>query len=118
MDADIKQHALLSISRTVPQAGLRVVTCKGEIDDDTAPLLRDALRIDDGGSRFVLDLSAVTFLDSGGLRVLFAAHRDIAAAGGWLRIAAMTPTIQEVVQIVGLHTVIPCYPALTQAMNA
>ncbi|MFF1519487.1 STAS domain-containing protein [Streptomyces sp. NPDC058305] len=115
---DIKQRALLSINRTLPQPGVRVVACKGEIDDDTAGLLRDALRVDDRGSRFILDLGAVTFLDSSGIHVLFAAHRDTMAAGGWLRIAAMTPTIREVVQIVDLPTVIPCYPALTQALNA
>ncbi|MFJ8802872.1 STAS domain-containing protein [Streptomyces sp. NPDC102487] len=118
MNNDIKQRALLSISRTMPQPGVRVVACEGEIDDDTAGMLCDALRADDGGSRFVLDLGAVTFLDSAGIRVLFAAHRDTVAAGGWLRIAAMASEIEEVVQVVGLPTVIPCYPALAQALNA
>ncbi|MFD9400296.1 STAS domain-containing protein [Streptomyces sp. NPDC060011] len=118
MNNDIKQHALLSINRTMPQAGVRVVACSGEIDDDTACLLRDALRVDDDGSRFIVDLGAVTFLDSSGIHVLFAAHRDTVAAGGWLRIAAMTPATREVVQIVDLPTVIPCYPALAQALNA
>ncbi|WP_329184045.1 STAS domain-containing protein [Streptomyces sp. NBC_01428] len=117
MKDDITQRALLSINRTMPQAGVRVVACRGEIDDDTAALLREALRVDDGGSRFILDLGAVTFLDSSGIHVLFAAHRDTMAAGGWLRIAAMNPTIQEVVQIVDLPTVIPCYPTLAQALN-
>ncbi|MET7828970.1 STAS domain-containing protein [Streptomyces sp. NPDC005386] len=115
---DIKQQALLLISRTTPQAGVRVVVCSGEFDDDTAGPLRDALRFDDGGSGVVVDLGAVTFLDSIGIHVLFAAHRDVVSAGGWLRIAAMTPAVQEVVQIVGLPTVIPCYPGLIQALNA
>ncbi|MFJ4894784.1 STAS domain-containing protein [Streptomyces sp. NPDC088788] len=118
MNDDIRQHALLSISRTTPRAGVRVVACRGEIDDDTAGLLRDALRFDDGVSGVVVDLGAVTFLDSSGIHVLFAAHRDAVAAGGWLRIAAMTPAVHEVVQIVGLPTVIPCYPGLAQALNA
>ncbi|MEV5795724.1 STAS domain-containing protein [Streptomyces sp. NPDC052192] len=115
---DIKRRALLSISRTMPQPGVRVVACEGEIDDDTAGMLRDAVRADGGGSRFIVDLGAVTFLDSAGIRVLFAVHRDTVAAGGWLRIAAMTPAVEEVVQVVGLPTVIPCYPALAQALNA
>ncbi|MEU8644377.1 MULTISPECIES: STAS domain-containing protein [unclassified Streptomyces] len=117
MNDAIKQRPLLSISRTMPQAGVRVVACRGEIDDDTAGLLREALRTDDGGSRIVVDLGAVTFLDSSGIHVLFAAHRHTVAAGGWLRIAAMTPTIEEVVQIVDLPTLVPCYPTLTQALN-
>lgn len=118
MNDDIRQHALLSISRITPRAGVTVVACSGEIDDDTVGLLCDALRFDGGGSRVVVDLGAVTFLDSSAIRVLFAAHRDAVSVGGWLRIAAMTPAIQEVVQIVDLPTVIPCYPALTQALNA
>ncbi|MET7745088.1 hypothetical protein [Streptomyces sp. NPDC005385] len=47
------------------------------MDDDTADLLREALRVDGHGSGTDVDLSAVTFLDSSGIHVLFAAHRAI-----------------------------------------
>ncbi|MFF1519940.1 STAS domain-containing protein [Streptomyces sp. NPDC058305] len=118
MNDDIKQHALLSISRTVHPAGVQVTAC-GEIDGDTAGLLGDALRVDTAGSRLVLDLGAVTFLDSSSIKVLFAAGQDAVSAGGWLRLAAMTPSVEEVKIVdLDLPRVIACYPAVSQAHAA
>ncbi|MFJ8804127.1 STAS domain-containing protein [Streptomyces sp. NPDC102487] len=85
------------------------------IDGDTAGLLGDALRVDTAGSRLVLDLVAVTFLDSSSIEVLFAAGQDAVSAGGWLRLAAMTPSVEEVIKIVDLDLprVIACYPTVS-----
>lgn len=60
------------------QRRANVVTVTGEVDMATAPELREAIAAADlSGGRLVLDLSAVTFLDSAGVAVLF----DYAAQG-------------------------------------
>jgi anti-sigma B factor antagonist len=59
------------------QRHANVVTVTGEIDMATAPELREAIAAADlRQGRLVVDLSAVTFLDSAGVAVLFdhAAH--------------------------------------------
>ncbi|MFJ7305242.1 STAS domain-containing protein [Streptomyces sp. NPDC099088] len=80
---------------------------------------RRALAAEDGSpTQTVLDLGAVTFMDSSAISVLAAAHRDAAAAGGELRMAALTAPVARVVGIVGLDTIIPCYPTLPEALAA
>ncbi|MGW3661869.1 STAS domain-containing protein [Streptomyces sp. NPDC005141] len=118
--ADIRDNAerpaRLSVAET-PAAGIRVLVLSGEIDTDNVDLLRQALRIDGNGrAQLVLDFSAVTFMDSSGVNVLVAAHRDAASGDGWIRMAALTAPVQRVVEIVGLDTIIACYPTLPQAL--
>ncbi|MGC4985881.1 STAS domain-containing protein [Streptomyces sp. DT193] len=111
------QPARLSITQTVT-AGIRVLSLTGEVDADNVDTLRQALRMEeDSGPLTVLDLGAVTFMDSSAISVLAGAHRDAEAAGGWIRMAALTQPVQRVVEIVGLDTVIACYPTLAQALK-
>ena len=51
--------------------GAAVVTVCGELDIQTAPELVDALIVGDADKPVVLDVRALTFIDSGGLHVLF-----------------------------------------------
>ncbi|GAA2779413.1 STAS domain-containing protein [Nonomuraea dietziae] len=61
-----------------------VVAVEGELDLFTAPFLRDEVRdaIKQDGARLVLDLQALSFMDSSGLSVL------IEGPGGWPRAKA------------------------------
>ncbi|MFD9497365.1 STAS domain-containing protein [Streptomyces sp. NPDC060005] len=114
--ADEPQPARLSITH-VTTGGVRVLGLSGEIDADNADILRQALDADDGASsQTVLDLGAVTFIDSSAVSVLASARRDAAAVGGGLRMAALTAPVARVVGIVGLDTIIPCYPTPSEAL--
>ena len=63
----------LELSTRRSPDGTPVVTAVGEIDMSNADRFRDALGLaaPDGG-RFVVDLSAVDYLDSAGINALFA----------------------------------------------
>jgi anti-sigma B factor antagonist len=67
-----------------------VLALDGDIDIHTAPQLRDQLTSlhNDGNTSIVVDLGGVNFLDSSALGALVAAHRDLTAAGGTLKLAA------------------------------
>ncbi|MFF0190817.1 STAS domain-containing protein [Streptomyces sp. NPDC005244] len=98
-------------------ADIRVLALGGEIDADNVGLLREAMRIDGReSSKLVLDLGAVTFMDSSTINVLALANRHATAAGGWLRMAALTEPVQRVIELVGLDTIITCYPTLPEAL--
>ncbi|MFF3511775.1 STAS domain-containing protein [Streptomyces sp. NPDC002573] len=109
--------ARLSIVRTTVD-GIRVITLRGEIDHDTADGLRRTLIPGDGsGPRYtVVDLEAVTFMDSSGVNAFVAAHHAAHRARGWLRLAHLTEPVMRVMQIVGLDTVIDCYPTVRKAL--
>jgi anti-anti-sigma factor len=102
--------------------GIRVVTLRGDVDHDVKDALTTALLpqdiTDDGPApRVVADLSGVTFLDSTGINVFVHVHQQVAAARGWLRLAAARESVLRVVQLVGLDTVIACLPTLEQALD-
>jgi anti-sigma B factor antagonist len=76
----------------------------GEVDIQTSPLLAEKLRsvLDQGFSSVVVDLGAVTFLDSTGLSVLVTGLKHCRAAGGEFRLLDPQPNVRRVLEITGL----------------
>ncbi|MFE7900994.1 STAS domain-containing protein [Streptomyces sp. NPDC057424] len=99
--------------------GIRVVTLRGEIDHDVQDVLSEALLVEDGAvpPRIVADLSGVTFMDSSGINVFVAAHRQVSSADGWVRIAGAQTAVLRVLQLVGIDTLIPCHATTEQALT-
>ncbi|MGW0869461.1 STAS domain-containing protein [Streptomyces sp. NPDC002740] len=110
----------LSVAHRVVD-GVRVVTVRGEIDHDVKDVLSEALLREDGAvppPRVVADLGGVTFMDSSGINVFLAAHRQVSGAhGGWLRIAAAQEPVLHVLRLVGVDVLLACHPTTEQALN-
>jgi anti-sigma B factor antagonist len=81
--------------------GSSVVAVAGEIDIATAPELANILD-DFAQESVIVDLSAVTFIDSSGLATLVEAHRRISSDGGRLVIDRVQPRVQKVFEITRL----------------
>lgn len=88
-------------------AATHLVTVAGEIDLFTAGELRARLTaaIEEGRSRVIVDLSAVTFIDSSSLGVLIAAHKQCEASGGALVIVCHDRSIMSTFKTTGLDGV-------------
>lgn len=108
----------LSISRAVVD-GVAVVTVTGEIDHHTSGLLRRALAPAESAApaRTVADFAGVGFMDSSGINALITAHQAHLATG-WLRLAAVTRPVLRTLEIVGLTTLVDCYPSVSDALAA
>lgn len=79
------------------------LTLAGEVDPHTSDQLDQA--VDDAlvdGTRLVLDLGGVTFIDSAGLRSLIRAQRRSDEVGGSLVLRAPRPSTLRVLEITGL----------------
>ena len=76
----------------------------GEVDCTTAPHLQERVErlLDDGAREVVIDLTAVTFLDSAGLCALATLHRRATAGGVRLRVLAATRAVIRPMEITGL----------------
>jgi len=100
--------------------GIRVVTVCGEIDHTVKDVLSEALLPPDTatGTRTVIDLGGVTFMDSSGISVLIGAYQTLSDAQGWLRIAGAQESVLRVLQIVGMDALIDCYPGVPDALRA
>jgi anti-sigma B factor antagonist len=91
--------------------GILVVRVDGdELGADTAEEVRSALLAGMGVHPFViLDLSAVTFMDSSGLGVLVAAMKALRGRGE-LRLIRVNPLIQQLFNLTGLNRVFQVDP--------
>ncbi|MFJ4416601.1 STAS domain-containing protein [Streptomyces sp. NPDC088925] len=85
-----------------------LVEIDGVLDYETEGRLRGAL---DGvaakpGRRFVLDLSRVGFLDSGGIGALLAIRRGVLSRGGELAVTEVSPMVARLLRMTGLDEVL------------
>jgi anti-sigma B factor antagonist len=108
--------------RTVDRDDGIVLEVDGEVDGLTAPRLREAIsaafdRVD--GRPLVLDLSAVRFLGSAGLRMLFDSAAEAVNQRGRqpLRIVVdHTRPVIRPIEIVGLDNVLALYESVGDAL--
>ncbi len=93
-----------------------IVSVAGEIDVATAPQLQERLHelIASGHANVVVDLLAVTFLDSTALGVLVGALKRCRERGGELQLVVVDPRIVKIFEITGLTTVFPIVESLPE----
>ena len=97
--------------------GVPIIAVSGEIDVATAPQLRESLHgvIAEGRATVVLDLLAVTFLDSTALGVLVGALKRCRESGGELHVVVTDPRVMKIFEITGLNNVFPIADSLAAA---
>jgi anti-sigma B factor antagonist len=94
-----------AMQRTARADGL-CVAVTGEVDAYTAPEMRaqllDAMRLN---PVVIVDLSAVTFMDSQGLAALLRARQEAESSGGRLRLEGVPSRILRLLQLTRLDSV-------------
>lgn len=94
-----------------------VVHLKGELDLYTAPLLAQQLAelARNGTSQVVVDLEAIDFLDSTGLRVLIEAQQRLQKLNGTLRVVCTRSMILTAFRITGLDHALSVHATVDEA---
>jgi len=102
------------------EEGVDLLTLSGEIDLHYAPVLRTLLqgKVKTHCPALVLDLQAVTFIDSAGLAAIIEYFRDAAEHQGVLCLSGLNETLMTVFEIVRLDKVIPIFPSSEAARDA
>jgi len=95
--------------------GCQVLTTSGELDIHTAPKLHAALDGDVDGLPVIVDLTALTFIDSSGLHTLLRNHQDGRLAA---LVSAPDSNVQRVLDLVEAHKTIAIYDDLTTAIQS
>ncbi len=86
-----------------------LVAVQGDLDADSAPMLRQRLSDlieSQGNLSIVVDLRSTTFIDSSGLTVLVTAHKWLQARGGELRLLGPRRSAHRILQISGLSRIL------------
>ncbi|MGE5560072.1 MAG: anti-sigma factor antagonist [Chloroflexota bacterium] len=93
-----------------PTRNQLLVRLAGELDEHTATQFREAVeaRLDEDGDRdLLLDLAAVTFIDSSGLGAILGRYKRISQAERKMAFAAASPQVRRILELSGLLKIIP-----------
>jgi anti-sigma B factor antagonist/stage II sporulation protein AA (anti-sigma F factor antagonist) len=97
-----------------------VLSPRGRIDHAGAEAFKTALgphlTQSGPGRPLVLDLGAVDYIASVGLRVLVLASRQVRAQGGTIVVAALQPLVREIFEISKFTLVFPCFASVADAL--
>ncbi|HZQ25468.1 MAG TPA: STAS domain-containing protein [Terriglobales bacterium] len=100
--------------------GVTVVSCHGRIAfGEEATSLREALKsVLSSTKNVVLDLSQVTYIDSGGLGTLVGVYSSARGAGADIKLCGLSARLRDTLQVTKLVTVFEVYDNQQQAIAA
>lgn len=107
----------MSVSCRSIDGDIWVVSSKGRLDQTLNPQLEQSLDelLDQGHHRFMIDMSEVTYINSGGLRCLVTAWRKSRDEGGDLILFGLNSRLEEIFSLVGFDRVFQIYPTFDDA---
>lgn len=101
-------------------SGVIGVTVEGRLDAATVPTLEQTLQrlLLEGQVRLVIDLAAVNYISSSGLRAMLTARRQARSRGGDVYLCSLHPRVREIFEMVGFVSVFGIYASRDQAAAA
>jgi anti-anti-sigma factor len=99
--APVTMPLQITVSQTVDRT---LVVLAGELDNATAPYLRQRLAevVGEYAGDIVLDIGLLTFVDSTGLALFLTLQKNLRSRGYNLTIFSPTPTTRRLMQVTGL----------------
>ncbi len=104
----------------IARSGAQIYSLHGKImGGDACTLLRGkvAEALDSGARKLVIDLKHVDWMSSPGISMMMSISRDIAKAGGRLKVANIT-SIEKVLVITRLTTQFEIHDSIDEAVNS
>ena len=95
-----------------------IVSVSGNVDALTAPDLANAIvdQISQGHVNLVVNLIAVEFMSSAGLRTLLGGVKAARSHGGDLRLISTNPGIDKVLKMSGFHNIAKVFSSQDEAV--
>ena len=95
-----------------------ILSLAGRIDTATAPELEQAINreIDGGHRKILLDFSGVSYISSGGLRVLLATAKKLKNAGDKFGICGLSAEVLKILKLAGFTSIFSIYPSEGEAL--
>lgn len=74
--------------------------------------------VDQGARRVLIDLSAVTYIDSASIGCLMDVHRLLSDQGGVLKLVSPQPRVETMLSMTGVHKIVEIYRGEGEALSA
>lgn len=103
---------------TTNHEGTTVLSINGRLDTSTAPELEHAINkeIEQGNRKILLDFSQVSYISSGGLRVLLATAKKLKNLGDKFGICSLQPEVLKVFKLAGFTSIFSIYVSEGEAL--
>ena len=100
--------------------GVQVVRLQGSVDASTSSQLESSLRgqLKEGAKKIAVSMKDVTFMSSAGWGLLLSVIKEIRASGGAIGVAAMSPEIRHVYNLLGMKAFVKEYKTVEEAVAA
>jgi anti-sigma B factor antagonist len=106
------------VVRREPHDGAVCLLLSGEVDLANADDLRahlDAVAQND--NNLIVDMAELRYIDSSGIKTLMDAHRIFKGTKRQMVLAAVPPTVQRILDIVGVDRMVPVFASIEAALK-
>jgi anti-anti-sigma factor len=116
-DRNEKRGTILETT-TQSREGATIIAVNGRVDTATAPVLETAINkeIEQGHRKVLLNFAAVTYISSGGLRVLLATAKKLKNPGDKFGICNLSPEVLKILKLAGFTSIFSIYPSEGEAL--
>jgi anti-sigma B factor antagonist len=103
---------------TASHEGKLVLSVNGRVDTSTAPELEKAINkeIDQGNRKILLNFSKVSYISSGGLRVLLATAKKLKNPGDKFCLCSLSPEVMKILKLAGFTSIFSIYLSEGEAL--
>ena len=107
-------------SAEVDIQGIKVLKLSGEIDIYSAPKFRSAVMhiLDEDELHLIIDMQNVRYMDSSGFAILVTAIKRLSPNGGTMSLVGCTSTINRMLHVIHLDSIISLYQNMDDAMES
>ncbi|MEU6005289.1 MULTISPECIES: STAS domain-containing protein [unclassified Streptomyces] len=111
-------HNPLSVEVTLPREDVALLTVEGYLDVDTATELQAHLanQLHHGRRHFLLELSAVPFMDSSGMNIILRVYQEARERAGSVHIIAPAPAVLRILDLTGVSITVPVSQSAEEAL--
>ncbi|MFI8189134.1 STAS domain-containing protein [Streptomyces sp. NPDC085946] len=108
----------LSVEVSLPRDDVALLKVEGYLDVDTATEFQHHLanQLHHGRRHFLLDLTAVPFMDSSGMNIILRVYQEARELPGSVHIISPTPAVQRILDLTGVSITVPISQSVEEAL--
>jgi stage II sporulation protein AA (anti-sigma F factor antagonist) len=108
----------LSVEVSLPREDVALLKVQGYLDVDTATEFQHHLanQLHHGRKHFLLDLSAVPFMDSSGMNIILRVYQQVREMPGSVHVISPTPAVRRILDLTGVSITVPVSQSAEEAL--
>lgn len=118
VQSDLTRGGTMMEITTQNRGGAMIISVNGRVDTSTAPVLEQAINkeIEAGNRKILLNFASVTYISSGGLRVLLASAKKLKNPGDKFGICSLSAEVLKILKLAGFTSIFSIYPSEGEAL--